>query len=109
VVKRIFGPKRVVVAGGWRRLHNEELRNLCASPNVVREIKSRRMRWAGHVSSMGEMTSAYEIFVEKLNERDAWKTVVDARIILKWILKKYCGKLWAEFVWFRTGNNCGPF
>jgi hypothetical protein len=47
VQRIIFGPKREEIAGGWRRLHNEELHNLCASPNIIRVIKSRRMRWAG--------------------------------------------------------------
>jgi hypothetical protein len=46
----IFGPKRDEVTGGWRKLHNEELRNLYPSPNIIRMIKSRRMRWAGHVA-----------------------------------------------------------
>jgi len=50
VLRRIFGPKRDVVTGEWRRLHNEELNNLHSSPNIVRVIKSRRMRWAGHVA-----------------------------------------------------------
>jgi hypothetical protein len=53
VLKGIFGPKRDAVAGEWRKLHNEELRNLYCSPNTVRVIKSRRMRWAGHVARMG--------------------------------------------------------
>jgi hypothetical protein len=52
VLRRIFGPKRDEVTGGWRRLHIEELHNLYSSPN--RMIKSRRMRWAGHVAGMGE-------------------------------------------------------
>jgi hypothetical protein len=53
VLRRIFGPKREEVAGGWRRLHNEELHNLCISVNIITVIKSRRMRWAGHVPRMG--------------------------------------------------------
>jgi hypothetical protein len=52
VLRRIFGPKREEVAGGWGRLHNEELHNLYASPNIIRVIKSRRMRWAGYVAWM---------------------------------------------------------
>ena len=54
VLRRIFGPRKDEVMGEWRRLHNEELNNLYSSPNIVRVIKSRRMRWAGHVARMGE-------------------------------------------------------
>ena len=54
VLRRVFGPRRDEVTGEWRRLHNEELNDLYSSPNIVRVIKSRRMRWAGHVVRMGE-------------------------------------------------------
>jgi len=54
VLRRIFGPRRDEVTGEWKRLHNEELNDLYSSPNIVRVIKSRRMRWAGHVARMGE-------------------------------------------------------
>jgi hypothetical protein len=54
VLRRIFGPRRGEVAGDWRKLHNEELRDLYCSTNIVRVIKSRRMRWAGHVACMEE-------------------------------------------------------
>ena len=54
VLRRIFGPRRDEVTGEWRRLHNGELNDLYSSPNIVRVIKSRRMRWAGHVARMGE-------------------------------------------------------
>jgi hypothetical protein len=60
---RIFGPKRDEVTGDWRKLHNEELHNLYSSPNITRMIRSRRMRWAGHVVRMGEKRNAYRIFV----------------------------------------------
>ena len=53
VLGRIFGPRRDEVTGDWRRLHNEELNDLYSSPNIIRVIKSRRMRWAGHVARMG--------------------------------------------------------
>jgi hypothetical protein len=53
VLRRIFGPKRDKVTGCWRKLHNEELHNLCSSPTIIRMIKSRRLRWAGHVARMG--------------------------------------------------------
>jgi hypothetical protein len=54
IVRRIFGPKTDEITAEWRKLHNEELHILYSSPNVIRQIKSRRMRWAGHVARMGE-------------------------------------------------------
>jgi hypothetical protein len=65
VLRRIFGPKREEVAGGWRRLHNEELHNLYDSANVIRVIKWRRMRWMGEVARVEEMRNAYSILVGK--------------------------------------------
>jgi hypothetical protein len=66
----IFWPKRVEVMGSWRKLHNEELHNLHSSPYMIRMIKSRRMRWAGHVSRMGEKMNAYRIFVGKPRRKE---------------------------------------
>jgi hypothetical protein len=63
VFRRIFGPKRVEVTGGWRKLHNEELHGLYSSPSIVRVIKARSMRLAGHVARMGEVRGAYNILV----------------------------------------------
>ena len=65
VFRRIFGPRRDEVTGEWRRLHNEELNDLYSSPNIVRVIKSRRMRWAGHVACIGEERGAYRFLVRK--------------------------------------------
>ena len=65
VLRRIFGPRRDEVTGEWRRLHNEELNDLYSSPNIVRVIKSRRMRWAGRVARMGEERGAYRVLVGK--------------------------------------------
>jgi hypothetical protein len=59
VMRRIFGPKRDEGTGEWRRLHSEELNDLYSSPNIIRVIKSRRMRWAAHVARMGEKRGAY--------------------------------------------------
>jgi hypothetical protein len=63
VLRGIFGPKRDEATGDWRRLHNEELNDLYLSPNIIRVIKSRRLRWAGHVVRMGEKRGAYRILV----------------------------------------------
>jgi hypothetical protein len=65
VLRGIFGPRRAEVTGEWRRLHNETLNDLYSSPNIVRVIKSRRMRWAGHVACVGEERGAYRVLVGK--------------------------------------------
>jgi hypothetical protein len=65
VRRRICGPKRDGVTGGWRKLRNEELQNLHCSPSIIRIIKSGRMRWAGHVARMGEKRNVYRLLVGK--------------------------------------------
>jgi hypothetical protein len=65
----VFGPKRDEVAGRWRKLHNEELHDLYSSPSIIRIIKSRGMRWAGHVARMGEKRNAYRLLVGKPEEK----------------------------------------
>ena len=65
VLRRMFGPKRDEVTGEWKKLHNEELNNLYSLPNIGWVIKSRRMRWAGHVARMGEGRGVYRILVRK--------------------------------------------
>jgi hypothetical protein len=65
VLGRIFGPKMDGATGGWRKLHNEELHNLYPSPSIIRIIKSRRIRWAGHVARMGEKRNVYRLLVGK--------------------------------------------
>jgi len=66
VLRRIFGPWREEVTLEWRRLHNEEQNDLYSSPNIVRVIKSRRMRWTGHVARMGEERGVYRVLMGKL-------------------------------------------
>jgi hypothetical protein len=65
VLRRIFGPKRDGVTEGWRKLHNEELHDLYSSPCIIRIIKSRIMRWAGHVARVGEKRNVYRLLVGK--------------------------------------------
>jgi hypothetical protein len=65
VLRRIFGPKRVEVTVEWRKLHDEELRDLYSSPSIIRMIKSRRMRWAGHIARMREKRNASWLLVGK--------------------------------------------
>jgi hypothetical protein len=71
VLRRIFGPRGDEVTGEWRRLHNEELHDLYSSPNIIWVIKSRRMRWAGHVARMGAGRGAYRILVGRPEGRRA--------------------------------------
>ena len=79
VLRRIFGPKRDDVTGEWRKLHNEELNDLYCSPDIVRVLKSRRTRWAGHTG----------FWCGNLMERDHFEELgVNGRVILKWIIKK---------------------
>jgi hypothetical protein len=63
VLRRIFGMKKDKMMGGWRKLHDDELEDLCFAPNIIRIINSRRMRWAGHVAPMGEKRKAYRLLV----------------------------------------------
>jgi hypothetical protein len=81
VLRKIFGPKRNEVTGGWRKLHNEELRDLYSSPSIIRVIKSRRMRWAGHVARLERRGMLVGYWWEIQTRRDT-------RIILGWILER---------------------
>jgi len=100
VLRRIFGPRKDEVTGEWRRLHNGELNDLYSSPNIVRVIKSRRMRWAGHVARMGEERGVCRVLVGKPEGRNHWRDLgVDGRIILKRISRR-----WDVCIW--TGLDC---
>jgi hypothetical protein len=84
VLRKVFGPKRDEVTGEWRKLHNEELNDLYSSPNIVRVVKSRRMRWAGHVARMGEERVLHRVLVGKPEgKRPLGDQDIDGRIILK--------------------------
>jgi hypothetical protein len=94
VLRRIFGPKRDEVSKEWRKLHNEELNDMYSSPNIVRVIKSRRVRWAGNVACMVGRRGACSVSVGNLREGCHLEDKgIDGKIILKWILKKWRGGL----------------
>ena len=93
VLRRIYGPKRDEVMGEWRKLHNEELDDLYCSPNAVQEIKSRSMRWVGHVWGRGVAYTGF--WWENLRERDPLEDAgIDGRIILRWIFRKWDVGAW---------------
>jgi hypothetical protein len=107
VVRKIFGPKRDEVTAEWRTLHNEELNDLYSSPNIVWVIKSRRMRWVGHVARTGEERGT-GFWWGDLREGDHLEDPgVDLRIILKWTFEKWDGMAWPELIWFRIGTGGG--
>jgi hypothetical protein len=107
VLRRICGPKRDEATGEWRRLHNEELNDLYSSPNIIRVIKSRRVRWAGHVARMGGKEVHTGFCWGDLREGDhLGDPGVNGRIILKWIFKNWDGA-WTGLSWLRIGTGGG--
>jgi hypothetical protein len=96
------------VTGEWRRLHNRELHALYSSPNIIRVMKSRRLRWAGHVARMGERRSAYRALVGKPEEGGHLEDPdVDGRIILKWIFERLGVGAQTGLIWLRIGTGGG--
>jgi hypothetical protein len=93
VRRRIFGPRRDEVTGGWRKLHNEELHNLYSSPSIIRMIKSRRVRWAGHVPEWVRGEKLTKFWQEKQ---------FGINVILKCILNKQNRRMWTGFIWLRV-------
>jgi hypothetical protein len=105
-LSRIYGPKRDEVTVEWRKLHNEELKDLYFSPDIVLVIKSRRMRLAGHVACMGigEMYTGF--WWENMGERDHLEDPgVGGRIILRWIFRKWNVGASAGSIWLRIGTG----
>jgi hypothetical protein len=108
VLRRIFGLKRDEVTGEWRKLHNEELHNLFSSPNNIRKIKSRRMKWAGHVARMGTEKKCTRFRWKSPKERDhSQDRGVDGKMGLEWILGRLVGGVWSGFTWLRIGTVGG--
>ena len=107
VLRRIFGPKRDEVTREWRKLHKEELYHLYSSPNNFRVIKSRRMRWAGHVERIGERRGLYRYLVGKMRERhclgdpDVDRRIIIIRIFRNWDMGVWTGSIWPRI---RTGG-----
>jgi hypothetical protein len=90
--RRIFGHTRNDVTGEWRKLHNEELHSLYSSPNIIRQIKLRQMRWAGHVARVGKDRKVYKVLVVKPKERDHSENQgVDGWMGSEWILRRLAG------------------
>jgi hypothetical protein len=109
VLRRIFGPKGDEVTGEWRKMHNEELHNLYSSPDIIRQVKSRRIRWAGHVACMGEKRKLYDVSVGKPEgkrplgrPRRKWEDRVRIN------LRETGLGVWIGFDWLRTGTGGGP-
>ena len=108
VLRRIFGLWRDEVTGEWRRLHNEKLNDLYSSVNIVRVIKSRRMRWAGHVARTGEERGAYRVLVGKPEgKRPLGRPRRRWVIILGWISRKWDVGIWTGLGWPRIGTGGG--
>ena len=109
VFRRPFGPRRDEVTGEWRRFHNEELNDLYSSPNIVWVIKSRRMRWAGHVARMGEEREVYRSWWGNRREGDHWGDLgVDGWITLGWTSRRWDVGIWTRLVWpkIETVGGC---
>ena len=108
VLRRIFGLRRDEVKGEWRRLHNEELNDLYSSPNIVRVIKSRRVRWAGHVARMGDERGCIGSWWGNQSEGDHWGDIgVDGRLILERIFRKWDVGIWTGLCWPRIETGGG--
>jgi len=108
VLRRIFGPRRDEVKGEWRRFHNEELNDLYFSPFIVRVIKSRRMRWAGHVGRIGEERGCIGSWWGNVKEGDHWGDLgVDGWIIFERISRRWDVGVWAGLGWLRIETGGG--
>jgi hypothetical protein len=108
-LRRIFGPKRDEVTGEWRKLHNRELHNLYSSPDIIWQIKSRIMRWAGHVARMGEGRNVYRVLVGKFEGKRPLERPRRGRDDeIKMDLREIgWGGVWSGFTWLILGTVGG--
>jgi hypothetical protein len=108
VLRRIFGPKRDEGTGEWRKLHNGELHNLYSSPDIIKQIKSRRMRWAGHVARMGEGRNVYRVLMGKPEgRRPLERPRRRGEKEIKLELRDIGWEVWSGFTWLRIGTVGG--
>ena len=108
VLTGILGPKRDMVTGEWRKLHNEELNDLHCSPNIFRAIESRRMRWVGRVARMWRGEAYTGFWWGNLRERDhLGDPGVNRRIILRWIFRKFDVGARTGLIWLVIGTGGG--
>ena len=108
VLRRVFAPKRDEVTGERRKLHNEELSDLYSLPNIVRVVKSRRMRWGGMWRVWGRGEGCTGFWWGNLRERDHWRGPdADGRIILRWIFRKWEEVVGTGWSWLRIGTGGG--
>ena len=108
VLRRVFSPKRDEVTVEWRKLHNEELNDLYSLTNIVRVVKSRRMRWEGHVARMGEDRVVHRVLWGSLRKRGHWGYKdVDGSIILRCIFRKLEGVVGTGWRCLRIGTDGG--
>jgi hypothetical protein len=108
VLRGIFGPKRDEIMGEWRKLHSGELHNLYSFPNIIRQVKSRRMKWSGHVAWTGEEGKVYKLLVGKPRGkrlfgrlRHRWEDGI------KMDLTEMAGRVWSASTWLRIGPVAG--
>jgi hypothetical protein len=106
VLRKVFGPKRNLVTGEWRKLNNEELNDLYFLPNIAQFVKSRRMRWARHVARIGEDGGVHRVLVGKTEGKSYWGDQdVDGRIILRWIFRKLEVVVGTGWSWLSMGTG----
>jgi hypothetical protein len=104
VLRRIFGPKGDEAKGECRKLHSSELHNLFSSPDIIRQIKSKRMRWAGHVARIGEGRNVYRVLVGKSEgKRPLGRPRRRSEAGIKMDLREIGWGVWSGFTWLRIG------